>query len=404
MSSSLVLARYLGVAVCARLADEGARVAILLLVLERTGHAGLGGLLIAALMVPHVLAAPVAGAVADAARRRRLLYCTVYLAYAACLIAAALLAGRSTVGAVLVLVLAGCLAPLLIGGLSSLLGALVPQRLERAFGLDVMSYSVAGIAGPALAAVLAGLAGAAWATVGLAALVVVAAALVTTLPLPAGSGGRRLGSPFAALTLMARRPRLGAVTAGTVFSMAGTGALPLVAALLATQARRPELTGLVMSAGAVGALLGSLWCTRWPIRRWRPEAVVTVCLFGTAVPLLILTWLPGGWAGLSLFALAGGLSAPVSVAVFAVRDQESPPQTRTQVFTLGAGLKVTAAAAGAAAAGLAAPAGVGAILAAMAVCQVLGGLAVVLIGRRRTGANGDPVAVPGSRGIVSQAN
>ncbi|WP_250006999.1 MFS transporter [Actinoplanes sp. M2I2] len=401
MSSSLVLTRYLGVAVCARLADEGARVAILLLVLERTGSASLGGALIAALMVPHVLAAPVVGSVADAARQRRVVYVSAYLIYAACLGAAAVLIGRSTAGAVAVLVVAGCVAPLLIGGLSSLLGDLVPGRLERAFGLDVMSYSMAGIAGPAFAAVLAGLAGPAWATAGLAALVLVAAVLVTTLPLPLGTGSRRLASPFAALGLMWRRPRLGAVTAGTVFSLAGLGALPLVGALLAAQQERPELTGVILSAGAAGGLIGSLLCTRWPIRRWRPEWVVAVCLAATAVPFVILVFLPGGWLGLPLFALAGGLGAPVSVAVFAVRDQESPPGVRTQVFTLGAGLKVTAAAAGAAAAGLAAGIGAPALLAAIAVCQVLGAVAVVLVGRVTPAA--DPAADP-ARGIVSQAN
>ncbi|MCY1145279.1 MFS transporter [Actinoplanes sp. Pm04-4] len=397
MSSSLVLARYLGVAVCARLADEGARVAILLLVLERTGSTSLGGALIAALMVPHVLAAPVVGSLADAARHRRLLYAAAYLTYAACLGAAALLVGRSTAGAVAALIAAGCVAPLLIGGLSSLLGDLVPDRLERAFGLDVMSYSVAGIAGPALAAVLAGLAGPAWATAGLASMVVVSAALVVTLPLPVGTGERRLASPFAALGLMWRRPRLGAVTAGTIFSIGGFGALPLVGALLAAQEDRPELTGLILSAGAFGVLIGSLICTRWPIRRWRPERVVAFCIGATTVPFLILMFLPGGWAGLPLFALAGVLGAPVSVAVFAVRDQESPPGLRTQVFSLGAGLKVTAAAAGAAVAGFAAGLGAPALLAAVAVCQALGAVAVVLVGRVTP-------AVEPAGSIVSQAN
>ncbi|MBM2621519.1 MFS transporter [Actinoplanes sp. LDG1-06] len=397
MSSSFVLARYVGAAVFARLADEGARVSILLLVLERTGDEALAGLLIAALMVPHVLAAPVVGAVADAVRSRRLLYPVAYLAYAACLAAAAAMIGRSTAGAVLVLVLAGCVAPLLIGGLSSLLGDLVPDRLERAFGLDVMSYSVAGIAGPALAAVLAGLAGAAWSTVGLAALVLAAAVLVITLPLPSATRRRRLASPLAAFALMWRRPRLGGVTAGTVFSMVGTGALPLVAALIAAGEHRPELTGVILSAGAAGGLIGSLLCTRWPIRRWRPERVVIVCLAATALPYLILIVLPVGWAGLPFFALAGGLGAPVSVAVFAVRDQESPPGLRTQVFSLGAGLKVTAAATGAAAAGLAAGAGAAVILAAVGICQLLGAVAVLAVGRVT------PTS-PQPRSIVSQAN
>ncbi|MFC3738028.1 MFS transporter [Paractinoplanes deccanensis] len=506
----MTLTRYVGAAVCARLADEGARVAILLLALDRTGDEALGGLLIAALMVPHVVAAPITGALADAARRRRLLYFLAFLGYAAALLGGAASIGHATPLAAALLIVAGCCAPLLIGGLSSLLGDLAPTRLERAFGLDVMSYSLAGIAGPALAAVLADLAGASWSVAALAALVVAGAVLVASLPLPAasesappapsvtsrptssapassapassapassapassapassapassapassapapsapapsapapsapapsapapsapapfrgasnrprmsdfsdtetGSGGhgdgfgsvagarpRRLGSPFAAVAVMVRKPRLGAVTLGTVFSMLGVGALPVIAALLAGEARRSELTGLILSAGAAGGLITSLVLTRWPIRRWAPESVVAVSLAATAVPFLLLAVLPAGWGGLPFFAIAGALGVPVSVAVFAVRDQESPPEIRTQVFTLGAGVKVTAAATGAAVAGLAAPAGVAALLAGIGICQALGALAVVLVGR----VTPAEVAAPS---IVSQAN
>ncbi|XVU23413.1 hypothetical protein ACQPZJ_40140 [Actinoplanes sp. CA-054009] len=179
--------------------------------------------------------------------------------------------------------------------------------------------------------------------------------------------------------------------------MLGVGALPLVAALLAGEAGRSELTGLVLSAGAAGGLITSLVLTRWPIRRRPPEWVVAVALAGAAVPFLLLIVVPAGWAGLPLFAIAGALGVPVSVAVFAVRDQESPPEIRTQVFTLGAGVKVTAAAAGAAVAGFAAPAGIVALLAGIAVCQALGALAVVVVPRVTTARS--PVA-----SIVSQAN
>src|SRR2546429_7760883 len=49
-----VLGRYLVVAVLVRLADEGSRVAVVLLALARTSSAAFGGALIAAEMVPHV--------------------------------------------------------------------------------------------------------------------------------------------------------------------------------------------------------------------------------------------------------------------------------------------------------------------------------------------------------------
>ncbi len=396
---TLVLARYLGAAIGVRLADEGARVAILLLVLERTGNAGLGGLLVAALMVPHVLAAPVIGALADHARRRRLLYLGAFAGFGGALIAAVSLIGRATGPAVAVLIVGGCFGPLLTGGLTSLLGELAGDRLERAFGLDAMTYGLAGIAGPALAAVLAGLAGAAWSLAALGGLAIVGGLLVGTLPLPpVAQRGRRPGrATFAALGVMWRRRSLAAVTAGTMLNMAGIGGLPVAAALLAARADSAELTGLILSTGAAGGLAGSLLLTRWPIRRWSPERVMVVCLTGVAVILLAAALLPAGWASLPLFALAGLLGAPQIVATFTVRDREAPPGMRTQIFALGGGLKVTSAAAGAAVAGLAAGAGPAVLLIGIAACQALGALAVLLI--RRV-----PAAEPEPAAIVSRAN
>jgi MFS family permease len=394
MARDLVLVRYVSTAVCARLADEGARVAIVLLALERTGRASLGGLLVAALMVPHVLAAPAAGAAADGVRRRRAFYLTAFVAYAVCLLAAAVLIGRSTPLAAAALVLAGCFAPLLIGGLSSLLGELAPDRLERAFALDATSYGAAGIAGPALAAVIAGVAGPGWSMVALTLLVVLGGLILATLPLDVRPPREekepwRPAALLAAVPVVVRRPRLGAITAATTLNQIGTGALPLVAALLAAHAHRPALTGVLLSTMAAGGLIGSLACARFPVRR-RPEAVLLACVGATTVPFLLAALVPAGWWLLPFFAVAGLLSGPMAVTTFAVRDRESPPAVRTQVFTLGAGLKVTGAAAGAAIAGLAAGAGTLALLVGVAACQAagLGAGAAIL---RRGGSRHAPV-------------
>jgi MFS family permease len=380
---------YLITATCARLADEGARVAIVLLCLARTGSPGLGGLLVAALMVPHVIAAPLAGAAADFARRRKAVYLGAFFSYAVLITAAAFLIGPATPLAALALALAGCFAPLMIGGLRSLVGELaargepasagrnraeVAARRDRAFALDAGTYGVAGIAGPAVAAVIAGWAGATWSMLSLALLVIIGAAALATLPLQARSPERSRPSPrslFAAFPVMARRPALGAVTVATTLYATGMGALPLVAALLATRSGHTELTGLILSVTACGGLAASLLWARFPIRR-RPELVLLACVGGSALPFLAVAAVPVGWAQLPLFALAGVLGGPIGVTQFAVRDRESPREVRTQVFTLGAGLKVTGAAAGAAVAGLAAGAGMFALLVGVAVIQVLG--------------------------------
>jgi hypothetical protein len=51
------LRRYLGAAVLIRLADEGARVALVLLALKRLNNAAVGGLLVPTLLIPPVVAA-----------------------------------------------------------------------------------------------------------------------------------------------------------------------------------------------------------------------------------------------------------------------------------------------------------------------------------------------------------
>lgn len=379
-----MLARYTAAAALARLADEGSRVALLLLVLGDGHGAAYGGLLIAALMVPHVAAAPLVGALADRVRRRRPLYVAGLLAYAAALLGAALCAGPAPVAAFTFAVLGGCCAPLLIGGLTSLLNELAPGNLPRAFGLDATSYSVAGIAGPAVAALVAGWLGGIWAVVALAVACALSAVLVMTLPIPDHEprhrDASRRGQAWSALW---RRPALGAVTAGTVLSMLGTGALPLVTAALAIQLDDTALTGIALSVMALGNLISSLAYAKFPIRRWRPESVVLVSLFALAVPFAVLPLIPGRWPTLILFAAAGLIDGPLFASLLLVRDREAPPEVRTQVFTIGAGLKVTAGAAGAALAGLAAGLGASVLLLAVAGAQVLAGAAAIGFLRRR---------------------
>jgi hypothetical protein len=161
--------------------------------------------------------------------------------------------------------------------------------------------------------------------------------------------------------------------------------------LLAAGLHDTALTGTALSAMAAGNLAGALAYARWPIRRWRPEIVVVSGLAVLAVPFAALRLVPGLWPTLVWFTVAGLVSAPVFGSLLAVRDREAPKQARTQVFTIGAGLKVTAAAAGAAAAGIATGLGAGTLLLLVAACQVVAAATGALILRRRPG----PPASPG---------
>ncbi|MCU1691094.1 MAG: major facilitator superfamily 1, partial [Frankiales bacterium] len=146
----------------ARLAQEAARVALVLLVLERTDSPALAGAVVGALALPALVTGPLLGAWLDRTAHRRSAFVTNQLLLLGVLLALLALTGSAPPVVVVGLtLLAGLTTPVLTGGFTGLLAALVPASLlRRAFGAESTSYNVAGVAGPALAGVLAASAGA----------------------------------------------------------------------------------------------------------------------------------------------------------------------------------------------------------------------------------------------------
>ncbi|WP_234335703.1 MFS transporter [Streptomyces sp. NRRL S-1022] len=378
-----MLIRYMQVALPVRLASEGARVGLVVLAVDRTGSAGFGGALVAALLVPSVVAAPVAGALADRVRRRRLFHVGCLVFYGTGLTAVAGLAGRAPTPVVLAVAgAAGCCTPLLTGGLTSLLSDLLPSSERgRAFSLDAVSYNLAGIAGPALASVLAAATSPALALVALGAGAAAGGLLVSALPLrprPGRSPALRPADLGTAAVLLVRNPPLRSITWASGVGQFGTGALPVVCVLLAARYQTPWAAGGLMTAMALGSLTGSLAYAWRPWGAQRPEWTVIAMLFATGVPLAAVPWMGSATAAFGGFALAGCCTGPLFAALLAGRDRYAPPNARTQVFTLGASLKSTFAAGGAALAGVWQAAGPGSLVLAVAGCQaaaaVLGAL------------------------------
>ncbi|WP_375423230.1 MFS transporter [uncultured Friedmanniella sp.] len=345
---------YLAAAVLVRLADEGARVALLLLALERTGSAGRGGVLVAALLVPHVVAAPVVGLLTDRARRPGRVLAVAAVGFAACLATAALGLGRLPFGLVLaVLLVGGCCGPALTGGVTSQLQTLVaPAALPRAYGFDSLTYNTAGVAGPALAAVLATALSAAGATWVLAAAAAVSALLLAGLPLGSRRTNTARPAVTAGVTVMLREPVLAKVTLATSLAQLGGGALPVVIAVLTARQHHPSATGWLLTAVAAGGLVGSLLWTWRPVRAERAGLVVMVSLLGVGLPLVAAAGLRSLPGLAVLLAVSGAFLGPLTGALFTVRQQHAPEELRASVFTLGAGVKMSCAAAGAALAGV----------------------------------------------------
>jgi MFS family permease len=348
----LLLPRYLAAAGAARVADEGARVSLVLLALHETNSAAVGAAMVAALLVPHVVAAPLVGSVIDRARRPRWVLAAMVLVFATALLSVAQLVGRTPLWVVLaVLLLGGCCGPAITGGLTSQLPGLVgPEKAPRAFGWDSLFYNVSSMAGPALAGLTAAAAGPRAAQSLLAGSAALGAAGVAALPIAAHPRPCRTRRPshLDGVREILHQRMLRLVTLSSALGQLGPGALPIVATLHATSLNRPAASGPLLAAVAAGSLLGSLLWTWHPVAPHRSPLVTTVSMIGIGAPLAGAAAASSIGATAVLFGLSGIFIGPFASALFTARSQYAAEAYRTQVFTIGAGLKVTASALGAA--------------------------------------------------------
>lgn len=380
------LVHYAIAGLLVRIAAEGAGIVLVLLAIDRLGSPAVGGFLIAALLVPQVVAAPAVGLVVDRAARPRWILAGAAVVFGAALAVVAAGLGRWPLPVLLaVLLVGGCCGPAVTGGLTSQLGRVVPEEsLSRAFGIDSLIYNVSGIVGPALAAVLAGTAGSTAAALAFTGCAVVGAGIVLTVPLRGAATARTVDSDQPrlrdGLLLLVRDRTLAVVTGASSFGQLGTGALPVIAAVLATRLHDPNSAGWLMTAVAVGALGGSLGWTLRPAQLQRGPMVVMVALIGIGVPLAVSAATTSSLTiTLVLFALSGVSNGPFAGALFATRQDRAPEQLRAQTFTIGAGMKTTAAAAGAALAGLLSPTATALQLGLAAACPLAAGLVGALL-------------------------
>ncbi len=354
------LARYFVASSLARSADSGAAVGLVLLAVAQSDllhPEAVGGILAAGLTAPHLLGPVVAKRLDQARDSRRYLF-AAFLLFGCALAGAALLLGHAPLPLVaLTTVLAGICGPILTGGMSSRVADLTgpDQRARRrGEGLDVLSYSVAAICGPAGVAALAAATNPLTALVILGAAAVLAAFLTLTLP----PGRTDDGSPKVAasvrsvLVLLIRNGPLRRVNYATMLTATSNGSLPVIAVILAIHLTgRPAGGATMMALLGVGSLAGAALMTIFPLHG-DPDRLTTryVALVGVATGLCAL---PANYPlALVAFALVGLANAPFGTATFAARSEYAPPAARTQVFVTMASLKIAAASAGSALAGI----------------------------------------------------
>ncbi|MFC6083573.1 MFS transporter [Sphaerisporangium aureirubrum] len=398
---------YLATAALGRTGVEAVTPALLLAALT-LGRPPLDGvMLVAGATASAALGGPFAGAVLDQVRRPALAYAGV-LCLTCCGLAVLghLLAWAPLVPLMAVAALIGIGHPMLSGALTAQLARILPpERLPRALSLDVAVFSVAGMAGPALAGL-----GVAFTAEGQLLLAGAPFALAL-LPLggirlprrPKGSvaGWPAIGSGLRAMVADGVLREVTLVTSFTAVAQAGV----IVAAPLISAGLTGGLgwVGVLLTTLAAGNLLVSVVCARWPLRG-RPEVVVRVSAVAYAVLLCLLALVSGPPLTLAVTFLAGAVTAPLFMGLFRTRFERSPPRVQSGVFGTGAGLRSFSFACGAAALGVVAQYGVRWCLLAAGTAQLIG-LALGILARApwrpAPGDPGPPRVVPEGKVPVS---
>lgn len=374
------LGAYLAGAVAARTGDEMSGPALLLAGFALTGSAASASALLAGLTVAAAAGGPVLGALLDRRERPGRLLAGALAAYAAGL--TVLLAGLGRLPfalCVAIAVLTGLAGPALSGGWTAQLPQVAAgPRLPRANALDALTFTLASLAGPALAGGLAEAANAPAAVAASAALIAAAAPAAWALP-GAGAGyaaGGR-GGPAGAcppqappggvpmraapggsvrrdlldgVRFLAGRERLRRATLTSVGCSAAQGVLAACLPLLGEREFGDAGRGaLLLSCAACSALAAGAVLARFP----RAAAPDTVVWAGALVQAAALVGAACGSPALLVagLLLAGAGEGPQLTALFAVRHREAPEALRARVLTIGASLKITGFALGAAAAG-----------------------------------------------------
>jgi MFS family permease len=363
-----------------RVANDGAAVGLSLLAFEvlpgTAQPATIAGLLVAALIAPH-LAGPWIARMLATRRDTRPLLAVVFIGYGVCIAAATVMLGSTpSVFPVLAALTAGCAGPFLGGGLTSRL----PKEATRALALDSATWGIATAAGPATAAALALTVGARTAMLIFASTAVLAGALV--LALPAVTGSRTdvpVLAPGEVVRLVSRtRLLIRAVTAAGLAGL-GMGTLRVAAPLLSLDlGRGPAEGGVLIALYGLGSLVGSLLIAARPFKA-RPDRAAGACLAVMALAV-------AGAAGASSYLLAqtsfvvlGLANGPFIAATLIVCVRDAPPQARAQVLILSSSLRVPTAAAAGVLAGFAGGAGGRPILLAAAIALILAATAAAFL-------------------------
>ena len=387
------LVPYAVVASLARGAGAGLPSAVILSVLAAGGSASDGSFLIGTFAAISGLAGPFVGAVIDRLERPKrgyLVAAAVLATYAAVLAMA--LGNVPAAALVFAAGIAGLAHPLFFGAWSAQLRRIAPTvPPARAYSVDVATYNVADIAGPAIV-------GFAYifdsVTPGAVALEVVCtlyvAALIALLfvRIPVRSETHEepaasFGATLRYLTVLWHSVSLRRSTVISTLAFVGIAGLVVSAPLLGADLMGDSGTGaLLLAVVAVGALAGSFAMVRRP-PHVGPGTLVVISTLALAVGLALLAVSPGGWWAFAMALVVGFTQAPQLSAVMQVRDREAPTHARALVFMGATSLKTAAFALGSFLAAALVPLGWRTLLGGAALIEVIAVAIGLLVAGRR---------------------
>ncbi|MCC8336438.1 MFS transporter [Streptomyces sp. R1] len=386
---------YLVGAVAARAGDEMSGPALMLAAFAVTGSTIAASSLLAGITISAAAAGPMLGALLDRADRPGRLLAGALAAYAVGL--GMILGGLGRwpfAVTLLIAMVTGLLGPALSGGWTAQLPrVVVGDHLPRANALDAMTFSVASLAGPALAGGVAEASGAPMAVV--VSVVLIASALPAAWMLPARPGRvpgvqatSVAGDLVAGVRVIVGRPPLARATLTSSVSCIAQGMLTACIPLLGERVLGGAGRGAVLlSCVAISALAANVVLARFP-RSVAPDTVIWASALVQAAALALAAW---GQPVVLVVAvlIAGTGEGPQLAALFAVRHREAPEHLRGQIFTTGASLKITGFAMGAAVAGPVAAWSLPGALALAAGVAVFAALAFFVVGSATAHSSGD---------------
>jgi len=226
-----------------------------------------------------------------------------------------------------------------LAGIPAMIPSLVGEsQLTTANALEILSYTIAGIAGPALAGVLIELIGApATVLVDVASYLLFALAIlgVRLAPLAAPAAAKASQGLSAAIALLVGNPVLLAITAMFIVFNIGMGAMNVWLPIYVQEdlGGGSALYGLLLAATAAGesasaAALGALPADR----RLGIKISMAQILAGLAIALVGL--LPGLSSAVAGLFLVGFFDSPLTIWAQTLRMAIIPPALRGRVFAL----------------------------------------------------------------------